>query len=71
MNLVLDEAKTVEKPGDVHFAQVNTQLRFSGLEVGLVLNFWAWPLREGGNRRIVHTRNEIPSVPANPLRPSV
>ena len=61
MDLVVDdkvavEAKTVEKLVDAHFAQINTQLRFSGLEVGLLLNFRAWPLKEGGIRRVVHTR---------------
>ena len=39
MDLVVDdrvvvEAKTVEKRVDAHFAQVNSQLRFSGFEVG-------------------------------------
>ena len=53
---VVVEAKTVEKLVDAHSAQINTQLRFSGLEVGLLLNFRAWPLTEGGIRRVVHTR---------------
>ena len=62
MDLVVDakvvvEAKTVEKLVDAHFAQLNTQLKFTGLEVGLLLNFRAWPLREGGIRRVVHTRD--------------
>jgi GxxExxY protein len=61
MDLVVDdrvvvEAKTVEKLVDAHFAQVNTQLRFSGFEVGLLLNFRQWPLKEGGIKRVVHTR---------------
>lgn len=61
MDLVVDdkvvvEAKTVEKLVDAHFAQLNTQLKFTGLEVGLLLNFRAWPLREGGIRRVVHTK---------------
>ena len=41
---------------EAHFAQVNTQLRFSGFEVGLLLNFWQWPLKNGGIKRVVHTR---------------
>ncbi|WP_316412475.1 GxxExxY protein [Mesoterricola silvestris] len=41
---------------DAHFAQVNTQVRFSGLEVGLLLNVRAWPLKDGGIRPGVHTR---------------
>jgi GxxExxY protein len=61
MDLVVDdkvvvEAKTVEKLVDAHFAQVNTQLRFSGLDVGLLLNFRAYPLKDGGIRRVAHTR---------------
>jgi hypothetical protein len=33
------------------------QLRFSGYEVGLLLNFRQWPLKEGGIKRVVHTRS--------------
>ena len=60
MDLVVDdrvvvEAKTVEKLVDAHFAQVNSQLRFSGFEVGLLLNFRQWPLKEG-IKRVVHSR---------------
>ena len=62
MDLVVDdrvvvEAKTVEKMVDANFAQINTQLRFSGYEVGLLLNFRQWPLKEGGIKRVVHTRS--------------
>ena len=53
---VVVEAKTVEKLVDAHFAQVNSQLRFSGFEVGLLLNFRQWPLKEG-IRRIIHSRS--------------
>ena len=62
MDLVVDdrvvvEAKTVEKLVDAHFAQLNTQLRFSGYDVGLLLNFRQWPLKEGGFKRVIHTRS--------------
>jgi GxxExxY protein len=62
MDLVVDErvvveAKTVEKLVDANFAQLNTQLRFSGFEVGLLLNFRQWPLKEGGIKRVVHTKS--------------
>ena len=62
MDLVVDdkvvvEAKTVERFVDAHFAQLNTQLRFTRLEVGLLLNFRAWPLRDGGIKRVVHTHS--------------
>lgn len=61
MDLVVDdkvlvEAKTVERFVDVHFAQVNGYLHFAGLEVGLLLNFRIWPLKDGGIKRVVHTR---------------
>jgi GxxExxY protein len=60
LNLVVDgkvivEAKAVGRLADVHVAQVNSYLRFSGLEVGLLLNFRAWPLKEGLNR-VVSTK---------------
>ncbi len=62
MDLIVDdrvvvEAKTVDKLIDAFFAQVNTQLRFSGFEVGLLLNFRQWPLKEGGIQRVVHSRS--------------
>jgi GxxExxY protein len=55
-DLVVVEAKAVEKLMDAHFAQLNTQLRFSGMEVGLLLNFRQWPFKEGGIKRVIHTR---------------
>ena len=62
MGLVVDEkvvveAKTVERLVDANFAQLNTQLRFSGFEVGLLLNFRPWPLKDGGIKSVVHTRS--------------
>ena len=62
MDLVVDdkvvvEAKTVEKLAEAHFAQLNTQLRFSSFEVGLLINFRQWPLKDGGIKRVIHTRN--------------
>lgn len=53
---VVVEAKTVEKLVDAHFAQLNTQLRFSGFDVGLLLNFRQWPLKEGGIKRVIHSQ---------------
>lgn len=52
---VLVEAKTVERLVDVHYAQVNSYLRFSGLELGLLLNFRTWPLKDGGIRRVIRS----------------
>ena len=52
---VLVEAKTVERLVDVHYAQVNSYLRFSGLELALLLNFRTWPLKDGGIRRVIRS----------------
>lgn len=59
MDLVVDdkvvvEAKTVDRFNDVHLAQLNSYLRFAGMEVGLLLNFRAWPLKEGGIKRVIN-----------------
>ena len=61
MDLVVDdkvvvEAKTVEKLVEAHYAQLNTQLRFSIFEVGLLINFRQWPLKDGGIKRVINTR---------------
>ena len=53
---VLVEAKTVERLNAMHQAQVLTYLRLSNKEVGLLLNFWACPLKDGGIQRLVRTR---------------
>ena len=53
---VVVEAKAIEKFSDASFAQLNTYLTLSGLEVGLLLNFHNWPPRDGGIRRVVNTR---------------
>jgi GxxExxY protein len=53
---VVVEAKTIDRFNDAHFAQLNSYLRFSGLEVGLLLNFRIWPLKEGGIKRVINSR---------------
>jgi len=53
---VVVEAKTVERLTAIHQAQVLTYLRLSGKEVGLLLNFWACPLKDGGIQRLVLSR---------------
>ena len=52
---VVVEAKAVEKLQPMHQAQVLTYLRLSRKEVGLLLNFWARPLKDGGIQRLVLT----------------
>jgi GxxExxY protein len=58
MDLVVDQAlvvelKTVDKLLPVHQAQLASYLRFSAHPIGILLNFWAWPMREGGIKRIL------------------
>jgi GxxExxY protein len=52
---VVVETKTVERLNALHQAQVLTYLRLSGKEVGLLLNFWASPLKDGGIQRLIRT----------------
>jgi GxxExxY protein len=50
------EIKTVEKLLKVHEAQLFTYLRFSGKQIGLLLNFWSWPLKDAGIKGIVRSQ---------------
>jgi GxxExxY protein len=52
---VIVELKAIDQLQDVHTAQPNTYLRLSGHQVGLLLNFWAWPLKKGGIQRVVRS----------------
>jgi GxxExxY protein len=64
---VLIELKTVEKLLPVHDSQVLTYLRFSGLRLALILNFWAWPLKAGGIKRVLNPKGSpLPSAPPLP-----
>jgi len=61
MDIVVDdkvvvEAKAIEKFSDVNFAQLNSYLHFSSFEVGLLLNFHNWPLKDGGIKRMINSR---------------
>jgi hypothetical protein len=48
-------AKGLETRAAVSVAQMNSYPRFPGLEVGLLLNVRAWPLKEG-LKRVVSTQ---------------
>jgi GxxExxY protein len=61
MDIVVDdkavvEAKAIERFSDANSAQLNSCLHFSSLEAGLPLNFHDWPLKDGGIRRLIDTR---------------
>lgn len=51
---VLLELKTIEQILPVHEAQLLTYLRFRNLRLGLILNFWSWPLKDHGIKRILN-----------------
>ena len=52
---VVLEVKAVDALNDLHQAQLLTYLRLSGKEIGLLLNFWAHPMKNRGIRRLVLT----------------
>ena len=53
---VVVEAKAIEKFSDANFAQLNSYLYFSSFEVGLLINFHNWPLKDGGIKRLINTK---------------
>jgi GxxExxY protein len=59
--LVVVELKTVAMLAPVHFAQMMTYLRFSGCEVGLLINFNVTRLTDG-LRRVVLSHRREPTV---------
>jgi len=69
MDLVVDgrllvELKTLDKLLPTHEAQLMTYLRFAGLRVGLLFNFWAMPLKQGGIKRVLNPlASPLPSAP--------
>ncbi len=52
-DILVLELKAVDRIIPAHEAQVFTYLRFSSLPIALILNFWAWPLKEGGIKRVI------------------
>jgi GxxExxY protein len=65
---IILELKTVERLTDFHEAQLLTYLRFSSKRLGILLNFWRWPLKDGGIKRILNSR--IPPLSSAPQRTS-
>jgi len=62
------ELKTVERLNEVHEAQLLSYLRFSGKRLGFLLNFWRWPMKDGGIKRLLNPR--VPPLPSAPPHPS-
>lgn len=60
---VVVELKTAAKLEPVHFAQMMTYLKFSGCEVGLLINFNVVRLTDG-LRRVVRGHRESSNSPA-------
>jgi GxxExxY protein len=67
-NILVLELKTVERLSPTHDAQLFTYLRFSGNRVGLLFNFWSWPLKNGGIKRVVCTQPSS-AISAPPFPP--
>lgn len=66
---VVIELKAIEKLIPAHEAQLLTYLRFSGYPVGLLFNFWAFPLSNGGIKRLAYTsQSSAPSASPRPPR---
>lgn len=63
------ELKTVDRLTDAHKAQVFTYLRFSGRPLGILLNFWAWPLKDGGIKRVLNPRSNFHDTRPSPHLP--
>jgi GxxExxY protein len=61
---IILELKTVDRLTEFHEAQLMTYLRFSEKRLGLLLNFWRWPLKDGGIKRILNPR--IPPLSSAP-----
>jgi GxxExxY protein len=61
---IVIEVKAVEAFAPVHFAQMLTYLRFSGLEEGFLMNFNVTRFRRGLRRVLLDT---IPASPTTPV----
>lgn len=72
MNLLVEgeivlELKAVEHLTDFHEAQLLTYLRCASKRLGFLLNFWRWPMKDGGIKRILNPRvSPLSSAPPLP-----
>lgn len=53
---IVIELKTVDRLTDTHSAQLFTYLRFAKKRLGILINFWAWPLKDGGIKRVLNSQ---------------
>jgi GxxExxY protein len=53
---VIVELKTTDRLTEAHQAQLFTYLRFSNKRLGLLLNLWRWPLKDGGIKRVLNSQ---------------
>ncbi|GLH72727.1 hypothetical protein GETHLI_12290 [Geothrix limicola] len=67
-NEIVLELKTVEHLTDFHEAQLLTYMRCASKRLGFLLNFWRWPMKEGGIKRILNSR--VSPLSSAPPRPS-
>lgn len=51
---IVVELKTMDRLNEAHQAQLLTYLRISNNRLGLLLNFWRWPLKDGGIKRVIN-----------------
>lgn len=58
---VIIELKSVAALSDVHLKQVLTQLRLTGLKLGLLINFGAPHLKDG-IKRVINGQLEPPEI---------
>ncbi len=54
---VVVELKATDQLTPAHQAQLFTYLRFAQKRLGLLLNFWRWPLKEGGIKRVLNSQS--------------
>lgn len=69
-NRLIIEIKAVSRLSPVHESQILTYLKWSGISVGLLINFHADPLMSGVKRRVwKHTDSVVPAGAVVPPPP--
>jgi GxxExxY protein len=55
-DVLIIEIKATEKDSSLHLAQLLSYLKLGNYSLGLLLNFWRYPMKDGGIRRAINTR---------------